>query len=337
MQALPLISVIIPLFNKRDAIRRCLQSVLSQTFQNWEAIVVDDGSTDGSADIVRGITDERITVISQKNGGVSSARNTGAQHAKGQWLALLDADDEFLPDWLKFCSEVIQRAPQARVIAASYEIRGVNSSETVSPWAHAVRTDEHGDLLPSDSEFFSDDFFQMSLQTHPAVCASGICIHTDAFKSTGGFDGRLASGEDLVMWAHLAARHPFVASSRSMVIYHRGPEDSSAWGTWRGPSRHPDWSALRTALEKFVRMTSTGSNGCETRLFYVHLWIDKMLRDDARKALLCGDRWSARDMLTKIEHHTYPKDIVLSLLCWMPASVSLLVRRIRQSIVRKPA
>lgn len=90
----PYISVIIPLYNKEAIVKRSIQSVLNQSFQDFELIIVDDGSTDNSVSIVKTIYDDRVTLIQQANGGPSAARNTGAKHAKGKWIIFLDADDE---------------------------------------------------------------------------------------------------------------------------------------------------------------------------------------------------------------------------------------------------
>ena len=95
-----LFSVIIPLYNKQDYITRTINSVLNQTYQNFEIIVVDDGSTDKSLSVVKTIKDKRIKVFSQKNLGVSNARNKGIKQSKGNYIAFLDADDEFLPRYL---------------------------------------------------------------------------------------------------------------------------------------------------------------------------------------------------------------------------------------------
>jgi len=96
-----MISVIIPLYNKESIIERSLRSVLSQDFDDFEVIVVNDGSTDRSAEIVRSIRDSRIRLIEQGNRGPSAARNTGVKNAKGNWILFLDADDELLCGALK--------------------------------------------------------------------------------------------------------------------------------------------------------------------------------------------------------------------------------------------
>ena len=103
-----MISVIIPLYNKEPIIERSLQSVLSQDYDDFEVVVVNDGSTDRSADIVRSINDPRIRLIEQENGGPSKARNTGTKNAKGEWILFLDADDELLPGAMRMFSTTIE-------------------------------------------------------------------------------------------------------------------------------------------------------------------------------------------------------------------------------------
>ena len=103
-----MISVIIPLYNKEPIIEKSLRSVLSQDYDNFEVVVVNDGSTDRSAEIVKSIDDPRIRLIEQENGGPSKARNTGVKNAKGEWIVFLDADDELLPGALKYYATLIQ-------------------------------------------------------------------------------------------------------------------------------------------------------------------------------------------------------------------------------------
>ncbi len=93
-----LISVVIPLYNKREAITKTLDSVAGQTYRNWECVIVDDSSTDDSVDFVKPfLVDHRFRLIQKENGGVSSARNLGVESAKGDYVIFLDADDFFLP------------------------------------------------------------------------------------------------------------------------------------------------------------------------------------------------------------------------------------------------
>ena len=96
-----MISVVIPLYNKRGLVSQTIATVLAQTYNGYEIVVVDDGSTDGSIDEVKAIADPRIRIVSRQNGGVAAARNTGIQHARGEFVAFLDADDRWAPQYLE--------------------------------------------------------------------------------------------------------------------------------------------------------------------------------------------------------------------------------------------
>lgn len=114
-----LISVIIPLYNKESSIAQTLQSVFSQEYSDFEIVVVDDGSTDNSVEIVEAICDSRIRLIKQENGGPSKARNTGVKYAKGDWVVMLDADDELLPNALNTFLIAILNHPEVDIVDAN--------------------------------------------------------------------------------------------------------------------------------------------------------------------------------------------------------------------------
>ena len=94
-----MISVVIPLYNKEEQIADTLQSIFAQTFQDFEIVIVDDGSTDNSVEEVEKFDDSRIRLIHQTNAGVSAARNRGIEEARGELIAFLDADDEWKPEY----------------------------------------------------------------------------------------------------------------------------------------------------------------------------------------------------------------------------------------------
>lgn len=115
-----MISVVIPLYNKEQIIEKCLHSVLSQDYDDYEVVIVNDGSTDRSAEIVKGIGDTRIRFIEQENGGPSKARNTGVKNASGEWILFLDADDELLPEALKNFNALIHSHRSNNFFACPY-------------------------------------------------------------------------------------------------------------------------------------------------------------------------------------------------------------------------
>ena len=153
-----MISVIIPLYNKEPIIEQSLQSVLSQDYGDFEVIVVNDGSTDRSAEIVKSINDPRITLIEQDNGGPSKARNTGVKHAKGDWILFLDADDELLPKSLLNYSKGIKIAKNADIIVAPFYNDNEKGCTLMFPYEEGylinpMKKSFFGKLLPRTGAF----------------------------------------------------------------------------------------------------------------------------------------------------------------------------------------
>src|ERR1035437_1378650 len=127
-------SVIIPLYNKANHICRAVKSVLGQTHADFELIVVDDGSTDGSGDRVREFVDRRIHLFRQTNAGASAARNRGVSEARGELVAFLDADDEWMPDFLETVMQLHSRFSQAKVCGTGYAMQdGLGRRTRVQP------------------------------------------------------------------------------------------------------------------------------------------------------------------------------------------------------------
>ena len=126
-----MISVVIPLYNKEHYIATTLQTILAQTYQDYEVVIVDDGSTDGSVNAVERLCDSRLRLVRQNNAGVSVARNRGIEEARGELIAFLDADDEWKPDYLATQMMLVEMYPQCDVFATNYEFW--NSQEKVTP------------------------------------------------------------------------------------------------------------------------------------------------------------------------------------------------------------
>ncbi|HMZ01739.1 MAG TPA: glycosyltransferase family 2 protein [Burkholderiaceae bacterium] len=116
----PLVSIVLPTYNRADVLGRAVASVLAQTFTNWELIVVDDGSTDATHGWLAGLTDRRIRVVRQANGGVSRARNTGLRLARGAYITFLDSDDEWLPHYLALSAGYLEAHPQQMFVTTEF-------------------------------------------------------------------------------------------------------------------------------------------------------------------------------------------------------------------------
>lgn len=205
---LPQFSVVIPLYNKRPYIRRAVESVLGQTHTDFELIIVDDGSTDGSADVLAGIVDARLKLIRQPNQGVGAARNTGIAHACGAWLALLDADDAWLPHHLAELVRIISTNPQAGMISCAYR-------EVVDANIPAVF--EGADRVGAIRQV---NYFEEAAKRKGFINASSVAIRRDAVQAVGGFSG-LKAGEDIEYWVKVALQFPVAISSRVTCLYFR--------------------------------------------------------------------------------------------------------------------
>ena len=138
MLDLPLISIVIPLYNKKYTIERCIKSVLYQNYSNIEIIVVDDGSTDGSGELAYGMKNDKIIYLRKENGGVSSARNYGVKFAHGEWIIFLDADDYLLP----FCITNLYKTSvkyKVKFVTGNYYIKNGNEFRKFSPFKYSGR------------------------------------------------------------------------------------------------------------------------------------------------------------------------------------------------------
>lgn len=124
-----MISVVIPLYNKEPIIEKSLCSVLSQDYDDFEVVVVNDGSTDKSAEIIKGINDPRISLIEQENSGPAKARNTGLKNASGEWIIFLDADDELMPGALSHFVTVSSMHQNVNIICCNYYIQSGNNKK----------------------------------------------------------------------------------------------------------------------------------------------------------------------------------------------------------------
>lgn len=209
------ISVVIPAYNAEKYIARAVGSVLKQTRRADEIIVIDDGSTDGTADAVRSFGD-RVRLIQQPNAGVSAARNAGIRAAAGNWIAFLDADDEWLLEFIQKQREIIQRNPDVAWGAANY-ITCACGENRQAPYV----TVEQVNRRMQNSEVIHDYFrgFADGLWG----CSDTVFARAEVFHKAGVFDTTLRKGEDLDTWWRIAYHYPkFMFIGEPMAIYHLG-------------------------------------------------------------------------------------------------------------------
>jgi glycosyltransferase involved in cell wall biosynthesis len=206
------VSVVIPLYNKGPYIARALNSVLSQTAQNFEVIVVDDGSTDDGADVVRGFGDPRIMLIQQENKGVSAARNRGIEAARANLIAFLDADDEWLPKHLETLMRLWERYPVAGAYGTAYLMKMKNLSVRVAPFSSEIPKGPWEGLLPN--------YFKAAAMGEPPISASTVAVSKCILNEMGGFNTEAWWAEDTDLWGRIALKYPIAFSWEGGGIYH---------------------------------------------------------------------------------------------------------------------
>lgn len=209
-------SVVIPLYNKEATVERTLRSVFGQTVQDFEIIVVNDGSTDNGPMVVEAIGDHRVRLIHQENQGVSVARNLGIAEARYDLIAFLDADDGWLPEFLETIRRMVIRYPDCGLYATRYFF--------CSPMGKQRPAIVRG--LPGAFEGILENYFKIAVRSTPPVCSSAVCARKSVLTQIGGFPIGVISGEDLLAWARMAARFAIAYSMSCCSIFYQMPAET---------------------------------------------------------------------------------------------------------------
>ena len=253
----PKISVIIPTYNRAWALQRSLDSVLAQTFEDFELLIVDDGSTDGTQELLQTFDDSRICVITTQNQGVSCARNTAIERVRGEWIAFLDSDDQWLPHKLALQWERLQQHPQLQVIHGE-EI-----------WfRRGVRVNPRRRHAKSGGWIFA--------QCLPLclISPSAVMIHRKVFERVGCFDPQMTVCEDYDLWLRITPFYEVGFITDPIINKYGGHSDQLS-------GRYPAMDAFRVkAIQKILQ--------CDIGGYYREL-AQKTLQEKAR-ILLQGYR-----------------------------------------------
>ncbi len=227
---MPLFSVIIPVYNRPVPLRRAIESVFAQDFNDYELIVVDDGSTDETGDVARSFATVRY--IRQERRGVSAARNRGAAESRAAYLAFLDSDDEWLPGKLKAQRDFIGRNPLVRIHQTD-EI-WIRRGRRVNPMNKHAKPE--GDIfIPS---------LELCL-----VSPSAVAIERSLFDRAGGFDERLEACEDYDLWLRIALDEGVGLVDEKLVVKHGGHDDQLSRRHW-GMDRFRVYAIMKLLRER---------------------------------------------------------------------------------------
>ncbi len=194
---MPCFSIIIPVFNKEKFVSKTIKSVLSQTFSDFEIIVINDGSNDTSESEILAITDDRILYFSKENEGVAVARNFGIAKASAKYVCFLDADDFWHSNFLSTMNHYIHKLPNEKVFASAIEIE---TTKKIVPAQYSFAKKDDFEIL---------HFFEASLK-EAILWTSAVCIHKEVFDKSGVFDEQLTVSEDTDLWIRIGLNYQVV-------------------------------------------------------------------------------------------------------------------------------
>lgn len=223
-------SVVIPLFNKAPYVKKALESVICQTFRDFELIVVDDGSADDSLGVAKTVLEGSgidYQLIHQENAGVSTARNNGVAASHGDYICFLDADDWWAPTFLERMDWLIKAYPEAGIYGTNYFI--VKHGEK-----------RIGALVDSTGYI---NYFSSYRHSHMPLTSISVGIPRSIFNEESGFNPTLKLGEDFVLWVRIALKHKVAFLNEPLAFYY---QDSNP--KWRGtghltdPKHHMLWN-----------------------------------------------------------------------------------------------
>ena len=290
-------SVIIPLYNKAPYVRKALDSIVSQTFRDWECIIVDDGSTDGSAAIceeyLNNITPQTSHILHQKNAGVAAARNRGVAESHGEYVCFLDADDWWEPMFLEEMDKLIKEYPDAGIYASNYiYYKPGKTHVTLS--------------LPRGYIDYPKAYYEGSAMP---VWTGATCMPRKVFDEMGGFPVGIKLGEDFLLWVKTALHHPVAFSEKPLAYYNNDvPASLRATRNLHAPEHHMLFN-FDSIEEEINRLQYTSNKAASWRMLLDKLrvsglmdyWLDDRYHAAAATELNKVD-WSMQPMSAKSQY-----------------------------------
>ena len=260
----PRFSIIVPLYNKAPYVRKALDSIVSQTFRDWECIIVDDGSTDGSAAIceeyLNNITPQTSHILHQKNAGVAAARNRGVAESHGEYVCFLDADDWWEPMFLEEMDKLIKEYPDPGIYATNYIYYKPGKT-------HVALNLERGYID------YPKAYYEGSSMP---VWTGATCMPRKVFDEMGGFPLGIKLGEDFLLWAKTALHYPVAFSEKPLAYYNNDvPASLRATRNLHAPEHHMLFN-LEPLEQELARRESNSLPFREGQGVGFHLLLDKL-------------------------------------------------------------
>jgi len=272
---MPFFSIVIPLYNKERFIGNTLESILKQRFTDFEILVVNDGSTDGSEKIVRNFNDSRINYFYQDNNGVSVARNFGIEKASANYICFLDADDFWHADFLEVMHHYILKFPEQKVFASAFEIE---TSKTVFNPEYSIK---------KTGDFEIVNYFEAST-AESVIWTSAVVIEKSVFNKTGVFDPNVRISEDTDLWIRIGLQFPvlFIWKVLARYVYDEESVSRDSGYLFQSESfeKYAEEEKQHPALKKFMDLNRF-SAAIKSRLIGDKLTFEKYYSEINRKNL----------------------------------------------------
>ena len=290
-------SVIIPLYNKAPYVAKAIGSVLSQTFTDFELIVVNDGSTDDSATIAAQalIGHANCKLIQQKNAGVSVARNNGVAASKGDYLCFLDADDWWEPTFLEEMVKLVDGFPEAGIYGSNYTI--------VNERKHKTRIARIGVEERFEKGYIN--YCQVYAKTmNMPLWTGAVCVSKTVFEEMGGFPKGISLGEDFLLWIRIALKYNVALLNKPLSFYNQDVEiKNRGVGHLHNPECHMLWNLGFLSLEEQTNPDYKILVDNLRTYALMPYFLSKDYRDDARQELAKVD-WEFQPALVRALYKT---------------------------------
>lgn len=222
-------SIIVPLYNKAPYVRKALDSIVAQTYKDWECIIINDGSSDNSLEVVKNFVDEfmiydlRFKIVNQSNAGVAAARNNGVAASTGEYVCFLDADDGWEPTFLEEMEKLISEYPDAGIYVSNYIY--YKPSKT-----HVVLS------LPRGNMNYPKAYYEGGAMPVTSITT---CMPHKVFDEMRGFPLGIKLGEDFLLWAKTALHYPVAYSKKPLAYYNNNvPATMRATRNLHAPEYH---------------------------------------------------------------------------------------------------
>jgi len=302
-----LVSVVIPLYNKKNFVGRTIRSVLAQTFHDFEIIIVDDGSVDGSGEVVKTFLDSRIRFFRQENQGVSSARNNGVRNARADFIAFLDADDEWFPDHLKTLVQLRNKYPDAGAYTTAYKILQPDGKIRSARY-YAIPANPHEGLI--------QDYFKSATFGDSPMNSSSTAVSKAIFFEFGGFPESAWWGEDADLFGRIALRYTIAFSWDGGAIYH--------WDTSHRVCGRPCLEPEPFVINAYRELSSEHIDERVRKFLREYIARKELYR--AASQLYVGNKKKAREILKTISTNYFrPRKYLLLIISILPRSIICLI------------